>query len=176
MARYTSPWDRSLKVSTALMVVVLVGAGAVMLLRSQGSDHPELARVLILAVVPFPLILLGVWALAPTGFSVETSLVRVERPLRPIEIPLREVRSVDLLPEGALRGAIRTFGASGAFGHYGRFRSRQLGPFRMYANRSSRLVRLVTVRGTFVLSPEPPDRFIQEVLSRSPAARSGGAA
>lgn len=172
MARYASPWDRSLKVSTAVVIALLVGIGAVMLFRAAAVDEPAVARVLALAVVPFPLILLGTWAFAPRGFAVEAGLVRVERPVRPVEIPLREVRSVDVLPDDALRGTLRTFGASGAFGNYGWFWSRRLGPFRMYTTRSRRLVRIVAGKRTFVLSPEPADRFVEEVLTRSPAARS----
>ncbi len=172
MARYTSPWDRSLKVSTALVIALLAGVGAVMLFRAAAVDQPVVARVLTLAVVPFPLILLGTWAFAPRGFSVEAGMVRVERPVRPVEISLREVRSIDVLPDDALRGTIRTFGASGAFGNYGWFWSRRLGGFRMYATRSRRLVRIVVGKRTFVLSPEPVDRFVEEVLARSPAAQS----
>ena len=172
MARYASPWDRSLKLTTGLLVVVFVGITAFALTLTRTVPFHGDPRVLMLAPVVF-LAVLGIsWALGPSGFTIEAGVVRVERPLRPIEIPLREIREVGVLPDDGLRGAMKTFGSSGAFGHIGWFWSRRLGAFRMYATRSRRLVRIVAGKRTFVLSPEPVDRFVEEVLARSPAARS----
>jgi PH (Pleckstrin Homology) domain-containing protein len=174
MARYASPWDRSLKLTTGLLGVVFLGVTAFALTLVQdgrpGGGDP---RLLLLGPVVFLLVGAISWSLSPRGFTVEAGVVRVERPLRPVEIPLREVREVNVLPEGGMRGVLKTFGSSGAFGHVGWFWSRRLGAFRMYATRSKRLVRLVAGKRTFVLSPEPLDRFVEEVLARSPAARGG---
>jgi hypothetical protein len=119
----------------------------------------------------FALVLLLAWAFAPRGFAIGRAFVRIERVLFPIELPLREVREAGMLPAEHLCGTVRVLGTSGAFGHYGRFRSRSLGDFRMYATRCQDLVRLVTDRGTFVLSPDPVERFVGEVLALAPSAR-----
>ncbi len=172
MARYASPWDRSLKLTTGVLVVVSVGITAVALSLAQSNPTHVDPRLLLLGPVIFLVVGLFSWSLAPGGFTIEAGVVRVERPLRPVEIPLREIREVGVLPDDGMRGVIKTFGSSGAFGHIGWFWSRRLGAFRMYATRSRRLVRIVAGKRTFVLSPEPADRFVEDVLTRSPAARS----
>ena len=172
MARYSSPWDRSLKLTTGVLVVVFVGITAFALNLTRTISFHGDPRVLMLAPVVFLAVLAISWSLAPGGFTIEAGVVRVERPLRPVEIPLREIREVGVLPDDGLRGTLKTFGSSGAFGHIGWFWSKRLGAFRMYATRSRRLVRILAGKRTFVVSPEPVDRFVEEVLARSPAARS----
>lgn len=172
MARYASPWDRSLKVTTAFLFAVMVGVSALVLALYRAAPGGEAPALLLLTPALFLVVMLAAWALSPTGFTVEAGVVRVERPVRPLEIPLRDIREVAALPDGAMGGVIKTFGSSGAFGHFGWFWSRRLGRFRMYATRSKRLVRIVAGERTFVLSPEPVDRFVEEVLARSPGVPS----
>lgn len=172
MARYASPWDRSLKVTTGFLFALMIAVSAVVLALYRAVPGDEAPRVLLLTPALILAVMIVAWALSPTGFTVEAGVVRVERPVRPVEIPLREIREVRVLPDGAMGGVIKTFGSSGAFGHFGWFWSRRLGAFRMYATRSKRLVRIVAGERTFVLSPEPVDRFVEEVLARSPGARS----
>jgi hypothetical protein len=171
MARYASPWDRSLKLTTTLVAAVTVGVSVFVLALARDLPSHGDTRVLLIAPAVFVATLAGCWSLAPSGFTIEAGVVRVERPLRPVEIPLREIREVGALPDDGLRGALKTLGSSGAFGHMGWFWSKRLGAFRMYATRSRRLVRIVAGKRTFILSPEPVDRFVEEVLARSPAAR-----
>lgn len=174
MALYAARWERSLKVSTGLFVALTAGGAAVTAFVARHPETPDAGLAgLFFAAMPLFIVATAVlaWALAPSGFEIEAALIRVERPLLPIEIPLREVREVEVLAPGALGGAIRLLGTSGAFGHYGRFRSRTLGKFRMYATRGDGLVRVTTERDTFVLSPEPLEPFVEEVLSRAAKAR-----
>jgi hypothetical protein len=175
MPRYASPWDRALKLTTGLVVLLVGAIGlATLFLRSSVSGDPVAGRMFLAVPIFCVVLLLGLWALAPQGFSIERGAIRVERALRPVEIPLRDVVAAGVLPDGGLGRAVRVFGASGAFGHYGRFWSRPVGHFRMYATRSHGLVRILSTGGTFILSPEPAARFVEEVLARAPAARLAG--
>jgi hypothetical protein len=170
MTRFGTPWDRTLAVSTALIVALFaaLGVGIPWLV---GREAPEMLGVLLL----LPLLLLGIlaacWALAPRGFALEAGEVRVERPVLPVSIPLASIRSVQVLGPAALRGSLRLGGTGGLFGYYGRFWSRSLGPYRLYATSARRLVLLDTQGGRFVLSPDPPARFAEAVLARAPRAR-----
>ena len=175
MARYAAPWDRKLKLSTGLFLLVAAGLAAWTAGRDFGPEGPLPAPVRLVPVLLGAIALLA-WALAPRGFSIEAGRVRVERHLRPVEIPLREVRAVEALPDGALGASVRLWGAGGVFGYYGRFWSRHLGQYRLYATRATGLVRLVTSGGTWVLSPAPASRFVEEVLARAPGVRAPGAA
>lgn len=172
MARYAAPWDRRLKLSTGLFVLLVGGLCAWIGARQIGFDPeaPFSGRSGAGAVLLAAIVVLA-WALAPRGFAVEAGRVRIERILLPIDIPLREVRAAEALPDDALGASVRLWGASGAFGYHGRFWSRRLGHYRLYATRCTGLVRLATSRGTFVLSPEPAGRFVEEVLAHAPSAR-----
>lgn len=170
MARFGSPRDRALAVFTALMLALFaaLGVGIPWLV---GREAPEILGFLLL----LPLLLLGValacWALAPRGFALEGNELRVERPLRPVSIPLASIRSVHLLGPGALRGSLRLGGTGGLFGNTGLYWSRSLGSYRMYATSARRLVLLDTAGGRLVLSPDPPDRFAEAVRARAPHVR-----
>lgn len=173
MERFPSPWDRGLRLATSILTVVLVAIGVglpALGLYLSGPD-PELLWPFLLAPAGSAAILLGSWALAPRGFALRAGELRVERPLLSLRIPLRSIRAVDLLPGDGLAGALRTAGNGGLFGYYGRFWSRALGSFRMYATRRDRLVRVETDEAVYLLSPEPPERFADALLTRAPLAR-----
>lgn len=169
---FDSPWDRALRISTWLVGALAVGACALVL----GWTWPLLGRTpvaawpALLAPVAVLVALALAWALAPRGFAISGGKLVVERLLFPVEVRLGDVRSVTVLPDGALRGCIRVAGTSGFCGYYGRFWGRSLGSFRLYATRTRGLVRLDTTRGRFLLSPVPPERFVAAVLERAPQA------
>jgi len=169
--RFPARWDRSLTISTALLLALLAAVAGFT------------ARAMIQARAPGPLgglvpVLLGtlvavVWALAPRAFVLGPRELRVERNLGPpVRVPLAEIRTAGLLPPGALRGALKVAGTAGLFGHYGRFRSRALGGFRLYATRREGLVAVRTAADTFVLSPEPAGGFAEALLAAAPGARA----
>jgi hypothetical protein len=168
--RFRAPWDRTLRVTTSV-VACAAAIGAVLLLRLAATTEIPLATTAGIALASaigatFAL----AWALAPGGYAVEAGRLRIDRPLRPIEIPLASIRAAAALPDGALSGSARIAGSGGLFGYYGRFWSRRLGAFRLYATRRTGLVAVDTDRERFVLSPEPPARFLEVLLSRAPSA------
>jgi hypothetical protein len=171
VARFAAPWDRTLRVTTTLVVLFLAGAAATFAVVALRASVPLEFVAGIAALVA--VILGATWALAPRGFSLEAGQVRIERPLRSVAVPFRAVTSASLLPPGALRGAVRLGGSGGLFGYYGRYWSKTLGAFRLYATRREGLVRIDTADERFVLSPEPAERFLEEILARAPEARSG---
>jgi hypothetical protein len=170
MHRFPSAWDRALRISTALSAALLLAVGAGVAASVTASGAPAGLLALVLPLLALTLLLS--WALAPRAFAVSQRALVVKRNLgRPVRIPLAEVRAVAALPDGALRGAWRIAGNAGMFGYYGRYRSRALGGFRLYATRSRGLVAVRTARDTFVLSPEPPGAFLEALVAAAPAIR-----
>jgi hypothetical protein len=175
MMRFEAPLDGALKATTALGGILIAGAAAVPAALAASDPGTGLALGSALGAAGAAAVLLAGWALSPAGYALAGGHLLVRRRLaRPIEVPLSSVRGVALLPPEALRGAIRTFGSGGLFGHYGRFRSRALGAFRMYATRRRDLVAVRTADGLLVLSPEPARAFVDAVLARAPGARELG--
>jgi PH (Pleckstrin Homology) domain-containing protein len=168
--RFAAPWDRTNRVSTAIAAVVLVAVPIVVAAVTSRADE-GVARAASAIVAVAAAATLGIaWALGPKGYAVLGEKLVVERPLRPVEIPLRTIRAVGPLPDGVLRGSVKVAGSSGLFGWYGRFWNRRLGGFRAYATRRDGLVLVEAGADRFVLSPEPADRFLEAVLARAPSA------
>lgn len=169
--RYTAPWDRSLRISTGVLVAVLALAAATVAgISAAVGGGPVVGALSAFAVAVIGAIALLAWALAPTGFAVEGRTVRVERRLWPVTIPLDRLEAIGPLVELRSRGGVRLGGTSGFFGHYGRFWSRSLGAFRLYATRTRDLVLLDLPEERFVLSPGAPERFLEEVRALAPGA------
>jgi hypothetical protein len=168
--RFAAPWDRTLRVTTAVLVCA-AGIGAVLLLRLAATTETPVATAAGIAIAgAIGATFVAAWALAPAGYAVEAGRLRIERPLRAIEIPFASIRAATALPDGALSGAARIAGSGGLFGYYGRFWNRRLGAFRLYARRRIGLVVIDTDRDRFVLSPEPAGRFLDALPSRAPWA------
>lgn len=100
-------------------------------------------------------------AMAPRGYAVNDVELVIDRALRPIKIPLREIKKVKLLEDGLLGRSARLLGTSGFYGHYGLFWNSKLGRFRAYATRLNRLAAVRTQITLFVLSPEDPEDFVK---------------
>jgi hypothetical protein len=169
--RYAAPWDRSLRVSTGALLLVLVFAVAVVLgIAAVAGGGPVVEALGGLAVAALAAVGILGWALAPTGYAIEGGTLRVERRLRPFSVPLAEVAAVARVAELWAGGAARLGGSSGFFGHYGRFWSRALGSFRLYATRTHDVVLLELPDDRLVVSPDAPERFVDEVLAAAPGA------
>lgn len=168
--RFAAPWDRTNRVSTTVATVVLaavvIAAGAF----TAGLDAAA-APVVVAVVAACAGATVGLaWAFGPKGYAILGDELLIERPLRAIAIPLRSIRAAVPLPDGSLKGALKVAGSGGLFGWYGRFWNRRLGSFRAYATRRDGLVLVDAGGDRFVLSPEPPGRFVEALLARAPAA------
>ncbi|WP_242342494.1 PH domain-containing protein [Anaeromyxobacter terrae] len=171
MHRFRAPWDRALRLTTALVLVLMLAAIATTLAAAARAGWP-LSRVGLAALVCA--VPLAAWALGPRGFVIGGGFLRIERNAWPARlVPLRAVRAAEPLGPDALRGALRLFGTSGLFGHYGLFRSRALGRFRMYATRSSGLVLVRAGEVQYVLSPDRPEAFLATIAASAAAAPRG---
>jgi hypothetical protein len=173
--RFPAPWDRSLRISTGLLVLLLGGIAVGV---TAAIVHGQAPAPLAALTAGLPLLSLAVvWAFAPRAYALTGLELRVERNLAaPLRIPLATVRAVGELPPEATRRSLKVAGSAGLFGTYGRFHSGALGAFRMYATRRDRLVAVRTAGELFVLSPEPPGRFVDALLAAAPAAERAGAA
>ncbi len=174
MTLVPAPTDRTLRVTTAVAAAVAIGipAAVVATLGHELADGPEWVGLIACALGPLSLPL--VWALAPRGFAIEGGTLRVLRPLAPVEIPLERIQRIGAVDDEAVRSSVRTFGVSGVFGNYGRFWSRTLGAFRLYARRSRGTFVLVEVEGLgrLVLAPADSEVFLE--MLRFEAPRAGG--
>ncbi len=121
----------------------------------------------IVAIVPLVLaaVLLATYAWTPRAATVADGEIRIERRLAaPVVIPLAEVRQVERLHPRYARGFWRVAGTALPSGvAFGKFRSRELGDFRLYAWRRGPYVLVDTAEERIVLTPDDPDAFVAAV-------------
>ncbi len=171
-ALFSAPWDQKLTLLTVAGSTLLLLGAALAIWVTLTMLTPGAARILILAggVLSLTAFVFGA-LLAPRGYTVSGDRLTIDRLLRPVEIPLATIQTVELLPRGRLAGSLRTLGSGGLFGYYGRFRNQSLGSYRMYATRGDGYV-LVRAAQSFVLTPDSPERFI-EAIDRCRGAAGG---
>jgi hypothetical protein len=169
MRRFGAPWDRQLLTSTiALLAVIAVTAIAGV----SGALKANLRGIALAVSVFSGGIAIGAWAFAPRSFAIGDGMLRILRNGWPsTKIPLDTIRTVSLLDPDALRGSLKLLGMGGLFGYYGLFRSPVLGSYRLHATRAGGLVLVRTERRTVVLTPDPPDGFVEALLAAAPRAR-----
>ncbi|HEX9243560.1 MAG TPA: PH domain-containing protein [Anaeromyxobacter sp.] len=167
--RFEARWDGRLRLTTAAVAITFGVAALALLWLAWTDGDPGAMVVAICGALLLAGMVLVAFAWAPRGYVLEGGTLRILRRVGPRELALSRVCAAG--PIGpVLRGAIRLGGSSGMFGWFGRYWTRSLGQLEAHATRTDGLVQLDTPEERFVLSPEPADRFLDEVLARAPAA------
>ena len=139
---YTVPfvWSRSVWVITFSFFILWVGISAFMLYEifTQTENTNSLIGLIVFNLIMLPT-MLACEGLAPQRLEIGESQIVVLRRYQSIVIDRNEIKSIEKLPENAMRGAIRTCGVGGLFGFYGKYYTRSIGPFSLYATGSDNL-------------------------------------
>jgi len=169
MRQFPMSLSGAVRMATAVAVLLLLGLPALVwgvlpgIRLGSGVDPARWASLLA------PVVAFAGWAISPSALEIRGGdLLVLRRAWRSASFPLAGVREVAILPAGALRGAIRTFGVGGLFGYHGWFYKK--GPFRLYATRSDRLVEVVIGGRRIVVSPDHPARLVEGLLAAAPRA------
>ena len=155
MKTYAAPWSTSLIVISSLTTLLLVAIIERMVWR--GAHHPW--------TIIFLVGILAVAALfAIRGFSITQDAIVVHRLLWNTRVPLAELKWAKFVPN-ATEKSIRTFGNGGLFSFSGFYHNKTLGTYRAWITDSKQTVVLAFPKRTVVISPVPPDDFVQELMS-----------
>ena len=161
---YKAEMDRWLRISTRLVWLVFFVPPGIMVYSWYKSTNPP--AVILTWGLPVCTALMAIAAyitkaMAPKGYAVNDMELLIDRDMRPITIPLRDIQEARLLEDGALRYSARLMGTSGFYGYYGLYWNKKLGKFRAYATRFNRLVAVKTEKKLFVISPDTPEDFVE---------------
>ena|ERR1700676_50369 len=108
-----------------------------------------------------PVIYFLAYALRPVNYQITNDELIVNRLLRSVHIPLKNIVSAELIESNTISWSIRTFGVGGLFGYYGRFRNATLGNMIWYATRKDRPVLIRTIRDEkIILTPDDTAQFL----------------
>jgi len=170
-AEFSAPWSRSLRLTTAVSVAVLLGVTLAGLLLG-----PRQLLLWRLAMLGVPLmVLLGALPFMVRGYVLTETHLEVRRLGWRTVLPLAGLVTVTGEPQG-LRGSLRLFGNGGLFGISGWFWNRRIGRFRAYATDPERVVLLRYGDGKkVVVTPHDVQHFIvraRALANINPAGRS----
>jgi hypothetical protein len=172
MRQFSMTLSAGVRWVTTLVVLLLVALPLLVWGGVPGIRLGTGGEVALWATLASPAIAVLAWAIAPKGLEIEGGDLRILRRAWPAAVfPLAGVEQVAVLPPGALRFAVRTFGVGGLFGYYGWFYRK--GPFRLYATRTDELVEIVVRGARIVVSPDEPRRFVDALLGAAPRAVRG---
>jgi hypothetical protein len=149
---FAARWSTMLIVVSVVITGVCLAAGY-----AAGRAQPFVGA----AVMSMPVVAL---LFCVRGYTLEPGLLLVKRLLWTTEIPLRGLRSADADPT-LLAGSWRTFGNGGFFSVTGWFYNKTLGRYRAFVTNRGDAVILKFVDRTVVVSPDPPGRFAEQVLT-----------
>ena len=164
---YTIPfvWSRSVWVITFAFFIIWVGLSGYMLYEifTQAENTEPLIGLILFNLIMLPT-MLACEGLAPQRLEIGESQIVVLRRYKSVVINRDEIKSVEQLPANAMRGAIRTGGVGGLFGYYGKFYTRSIGSFSLYATGSENLFLIRKWNGTnIVISCAEPDKIIKVI-------------
>ena len=160
---YTVPfvWSKSVWVITFSFFILWAGISAFMLYEifTQADNTEPLIGLIVFNLIMLPT-MLACEGLAPQRLEIGESQMVVLRRYQSVVISRDEIKSVEPLPANALRGAIRTCGVGGLFGYFGKFYSRTIGSFSLYATGSENLFLIRKWNGkNIVIACAEPDKM-----------------
>ena len=161
-ARFGAPWGMSLKVMTALSVLILLGvAGIGVFTGPREGAFAVLFWSLLMVAMPLLILVIAAFFLI-RGYVLTSNFLLIQRLGWSSKLDLVELTSAEVNPKAMAR-SIRTCGNGGMFCFAGRFRNRALGPYRAFATDPHRSVVLRFTDSTVVLTPDQPEAFVRKI-------------
>jgi len=169
LAQFSAPWSRSLRITTAVSLAILLLVSLTLLLFA-GPRRPLGWRV-AMAALP-ALLLLGALPFMVRGYVLTEKDIEVRRLGWRTVLPLAGLVAVTGQPQG-LRGSLRLLGNGGLFAVSGWFWNRRLGRFRAYVTDPQRAVLLRYRDGRQIMvTPHDVQHFIVRVRTLAGLARN----
>ena len=165
---YTVPfvWNKTLWVMTFVVFGVWIVPSMWMLYEicTLPNATEQLVGLILLNVIMLPMILICE-GLAPQRLEIAADEIRILRRYKSVTITRSEIKSIEQLPEVAMRAAIRTCGVGGCFGYFGYYYTPVIGSFKLYATSFKSLYLIKMWNGKQVVvscaEPEIMEQFIE---------------
>lgn len=148
-SHFSASYDLTTKIVSAVVAVTMLVIAAVV--HNIGVGWLSLA-ILILA-----------FGFSPRAYAVSDGMITVRRPIRNVQVPIRNLREARRVNPEDLKGCIRLWGSGGLFGYYGLFRTTKLGRCIWYATNRKNFVVVTTESKTTLYSPDDVDGFLETV-------------
>ena len=165
-----APWPRSLRLTSALGTVLLIGVAIAAHRAAPGGGGFTHVFGVGIAWVP-PLLLVASYLFTVTGYAVSAAGIAIQRPLWETQLRLDGLQRVTIDP-AVCKDSVRLIGNAGLFGYTGLYRNGRLGTYRLFATDPARAVVLVIPRRTIVVTPASPAAFVEHLQHVFPHAQA----
>jgi hypothetical protein len=169
LTTYPAPLGGATLSMTAVASAVLLGVGVLQIVLGLNRTGPQRNVLLVVGSILIVLLFASV-LLRIRGYEVTADSIRIRYGFSGSEVALSEITEVSR-DRQALSGSTRSAANGGLWSFLGEYTSPTLGDLHVYVSDPSRLVLLKLKKGAVVVSPDDPERFVQEVRSRKGVAR-----
>jgi transcriptional regulator with XRE-family HTH domain len=138
---FGSPWSSSLKIMTAITLLLLLVTGISTLWVSPWIFHGIVAMVLLCL------------AFSVQGYSIKDGVLLIHRTGWSTRYALPDIREMEINPNATM-GSIRLFGIGGLFACVGLYRNDILGNYYAYITESKNAMVIKMEKRTIVISPD----------------------
>jgi Bacterial PH domain len=156
MKTYRAPWGKTLKWSSALLVLLAVVMAAAASVAIAGVP----TWTMILTVGTMPAILLGCVPFVIRGYEIAGDAILIRRLFWTTRLDRAGLKSAEFVPK-AMSKSLRTCGNAGGFSFTGWYWGKSLGGFRAFVTDLDRTVVLRFEKQTVVVSPDSPEDFVK---------------
>jgi hypothetical protein len=115
------------------------------------------------------------YLLSPSGYTIDEKNLTIVRMMKPVVIPLSEITKAEAAVPALLYGSIRLLGNDGLWGRYGKYSNAALGKYYLYV-RSGKDQLLIEAANKYIIAPERPQEFLQNLERAMAAAKKTGGA
>lgn len=159
MTKYAAPLDSLAKILTiVIFIIVIIPLSQV--LYSAVNGYPEMWLIFAVLVISLGLSLLY----RPLYYTLDAEGLHIHRKMGIVTIPYNDIQQARSITKKELGFGIRTFGVGGFFGYFGKYMYKEMGHATLYVTDMSKLVLIQTARKNILVSPDPKDEFLKELV------------
>lgn len=140
-------WDRMSNIMTTIMAAGMVGLSLFLVLKYK-TDGPEMfiAAGILIFVTAFMSIF------TPLGLIVDDEYIAVKKLVGRVVIKKSDILSITPVEGAVVRRSARLAGSNGVFGYWGKYRSRAIGSYTLYATNLDRLALIETAKKKYIIN------------------------
>jgi hypothetical protein len=155
---FNAPWGTSLKLMTALSILILIGIALIGIFSGPGGN---IGWILAMIIMPLAILLTAACFMI-RGYALTNNTLLIQRLGWNSKLDLSRLISAVVDPQ-AMAKSIRTFGNGGMFCFAGYFHNKKFGTYRAFATDPRKSVILKFPNGIAVITPDDPEKFVAKV-------------
>lgn len=140
-------WDRMANVMTVILAAGMIGLSIFLLLKykADGMETVAAAGILIFVTVFISIF-------TPLGLIVDDEYIAVKKLVGRVVIKKSDILSITPVEGAVVRRSARLAGSNGVFGYWGKYRSRAIGSYTIYATNLDKLALIETAKKKYIIN------------------------